>query len=372
MSKIRCRTFWLLPLAFIVLLADQSRVRADDLIEDHGFLRVTINGRPARLESLTVKRANVSERLPIALITHGKSANPGKMLDDHATDYAGPARDLARRGWLTVVVMRRGFGQSDGPISTPVSCQTTSLVERFTADADDLQAALESISQRSDADPTRIIAIGVSAGGAAVVALSARNPANLAGVINVSGGLRMRQCPEGNELVAAMRHFGTTSHVPNLWLYAKNDSFFPPELVERMDSAFLDSGGNVKLVMFESIGEDGHSMFRSWQGRTKWLFEMDGFLRFRKLPTWQQQDVSALMAKFKAADRSRAFFESYIAAPTEKALARSSSSQYWFRITGHKAIESARDAAVKGCQKAKPAEQCSIVMENDNLVATTP
>lgn len=372
MSKIKCRTWWLLPLALIVLLADQMRVRADDLIEDHGFLRVTINGRPARLESLTVKRANVSERLPIALITHGKSANPGKMLDDHATDYAGPARDLARRGWLAVVVMRRGFGQSDGPISTPVSCQTTSLVERFTADADDLQAALETIARRPDADPGRMVAIGVSAGGAAVVALSARNPANLAGVINVSGGLRMKQCPEGNELVAAMRHFGTTSRVPNLWLYAKNDSFFPPELVERMDSAFLDGGANVKFVMFEPIGEDGHSMFRAWRGRIKWLFEMDGFLRFHKLPTWQPKDVSALMVKFQAPERSRTFFESYIAAPSEKTLAQSSSSQYFFRVVGHKSIGDARDVALKGCQKAKPAEQCLIVMENDDLVATTP
>jgi dienelactone hydrolase len=52
----------------------------------------------------------------------------------------------------------------------PVTCKSTSFVERFSADADDLQATLDFIAQRPDADPTRMIAIGVSAGGAAVMA----------------------------------------------------------------------------------------------------------------------------------------------------------------------------------------------------------
>ncbi len=97
-----------------------------------------------------------------------------------------------------------------------------------------------------------MIAIGVSAGGAAVAALSARNPPGLVGAINVSGGLRFPTCPKEDALVAAFKDYGAKSRVPNLWIYAKNDSFFPSELVARMQSAFLDGGGDVKLVMFDA------------------------------------------------------------------------------------------------------------------------
>ena len=41
-------------------------------------------------------------------------------------------------------------------------------------------------------------------------------------------------------------------------MYAENDSFFGPELVERMRTAFLESGGDAKLVIFPSEGRDGH------------------------------------------------------------------------------------------------------------------
>jgi dienelactone hydrolase len=223
----------------LILLAASSAAPAKDgeFLEDNGFYRVTIGGRLYRLEALTVRRAEATGRLPIALIAHGQPASPQSMLDDHAANFAGVARDLASRGWLAVVVIRRGFGQSDGPMPAPVNCRTASFMPRFSSDADDLEAALEAISARPDADASRVIAIGVSAGGAAVTALAARNPKNLRAVINISGGLRMESCPKDDVLVQAFQELGTKSRVPALWMYAKNDSYFPPDVVGRMHEA---------------------------------------------------------------------------------------------------------------------------------------
>jgi dienelactone hydrolase len=217
-----------LPCLALILLAAASASPAKDgeFLEDNGFYRVTIGGRVYRLEALTVRRAEATGRLPIALIAHGKPANPQSMLDDHAVNFTGVARDLASRGWLAVVVIRRGFGQSDGPMPVPVDCRTTSFSPRFASDADDLEAALETISARPDADASRVIAIGVSAGGAAVSALAARNPKNLRAVINISGGLRMESCPKEDVLVQAFKEIGAKSRVPALWMYAKNDSYY--------------------------------------------------------------------------------------------------------------------------------------------------
>ena len=355
-------------LATLILLFTASAAPAEsDLIEDASFLRVTIGGKQIRLEALTVKRAMATGRLPIALIVHGKRTTQAQMSDQHAQEYAKQARDLARRGWLAVVVMRRGFGASDGPPPTPVTCKSPSFLERFDGDADELLGALSAVVQRPDADATRVVAIGVSAGGAAVTALSARNPPGLVAVINVSGGLRIEGCSKEDVLLSAIRNYGVRSRVPNLWIYAKNDSFFGPDLVDRMRRAFVDGGGDAKLVMLEPEGKDGHAIFSAAGGRTKWLPEMDSFLRLLKLPTWTPADVNALMQKLDVKERGRSFVERYIAAPTEKALARETGGTYLGESHGLPMAEQARQRALDFCQKTKPV--CEIIMENDRWVA---
>jgi dienelactone hydrolase len=356
--------------SLLLLLVLASPAQAADFREEIGFFRVTIGGHTFRLEGLTVKRADATGRLPIALINHGQPSNLQNMLDNHAKDYLGQARDLAARGWLAVAVIRRGFGQSDGPMPSPVSCKSKSFVERFSADADDLQATLDFIAQRPDADPTRVIAIGVSAGGPAVMALAARNPTNLRGVINISGGLRMESCPKEDVLVQAFKQFGAKARVPSLWMYAKNDSFFGPDLVERMHGAFLDGGGDVKLVMYDPIGQDGHNLFSFSGGRLKWLPEMDAFLRFHDLPTWQRQDVDALLKKLDTVERNRGFVESFLAAPFEKALAHVAAENYMYGGWGAKSISDARNFALDGCRKQRPQGQCVIVLENNDWIGS--
>jgi dienelactone hydrolase len=352
-------------IALALVLPDTTRAQ-DDLIEDASPLNVTIGQRVVRLEALTVRRAAATGRLPIALIAHGKPTTQGRMSDRHANEYLPQARDLARRGWLAVVVMRRGFGQSDGPQPVPLSCASKSLVERFDADADDIQATLAKVTQRADADPTRMIAIGVSAGGAAVISLSARNPLGLRAVVNVSGGLRFESCPKEDMLVSAFRGYGARSRIPSLWMYAENDSFFGPDLVHRMRAAFGESGGDSKLVMFEPEGKDGHQMFGTGRGRMKWLPELDGFLRYLKLPTWTQQDVTALIQKLGAKESARGMLERYLAAPSEKALARERGGSYLAHGNGWRTVDDARRGALDYCERVKAA--CEVIMENDRWV----
>ena len=345
-----------------------SAARAEEFSEERTFFRVNIGGHSYRLEGLVVKRADATGPLPIALITHGKAAHLGGMLDVRAAGFDGQARDLARRGWLAVVVVRRGFGNSDGPIPVAVKCDTTSFVPAFEAAADDLQATLDVVAQRPDADASRIIAIGVSAGGASVVALGARNPKGLLGVINVSGGLRMEECSKEDVLVDMYRQYGVTSRVPNLWLYAKNDSFFGPDLVERMREAYLNGGGDAKLVMFEPLGDDGHRLFGMINGRALWLMQMDGFLHAHGLPTWRQADVDDALKRFNLPERARSLVENYIAAPSERVLIRAPQSGRLFYQQGADNIEAARNAGLKRCHTSTNETGCAVIMENDTVV----
>jgi hypothetical protein len=108
-------------------------------------------------------------------------------------------------------------------------------------------------------------------------------------------------------------------------------------------------------------------MFDSPAGRLKWLPEMDGMLRFLKLPTWTRVDVNELMKKLGTNERGRAFVERYIAAPSEKALAREKGGSYLSQSSGWTTIELARQRALEFCQKTKPA--CELIMENDRWLA---
>lgn len=354
-----------LALLAVAAFSIDSAASAQAVREDGTFLRVRIGGRESRLETLIVKPDNASARLPLALITHGKSPSGMRMSDLKASDYAGLARDLARRGWLAAVVVRRGFGQSDGPYrGEGVSCATPDLAPRIASDADEMEAALAALRQRPDVDPERAIALGESAGGLAVMALARKRPPGLRGVVNVAGGLVFDDCAEKSRdaLVAAVAGWRGTGFTPQLWVYAQNDELFPPATVDRMRSAALDGGADMRFVELPEVKPRGHAIFINSQARQLWLPELDGSLRAWKLPTWPADLAKTEFARLGLTERAPVF-ERYFSAPGEKALAYSPAKKlfrYWF---GAPSLDLARKNALQDCGKA--ASDCTVVLENN-------
>jgi hypothetical protein len=165
-------------------------------------------------------------------------------------------------------------------------------------------------------------------------------------------------------LVSTIRAYGAATRVPSLWVYAENDGLFGPELVERMRTEFLESGGDARLVRLPSEGKDGHRIFSS--ARRKWLPEMDGFLRSLKLPTWNEGDVNELMRRGAVEERTRAFLEEYVAGPSEKALVREKGGSYFGVAYGYRTVEQAGRSALDSCQRTK--RECELIMENNRWV----
>jgi dienelactone hydrolase len=362
-------------------LAVRSTVEDGYRIEE-GFLHTKIKGRLVLLQALVIKKADAAGKLPIMLFTHGTVASPKgrqEMTPRGVKDTnLRMVRDYARRGWLSVYVLRRGYGQSDGPAHVvSLRCDTTipTYQDFINADADDLEAALTFIGQREDADTSRVVAFGASGGGAAVVALGARNIPGLQLVVNVSGGLKLSACTAGSNherLVAAMRHYGTTSRVTNLWYYAKNDRTFPEDTVAEMRTAFLEGGAYSRLTSYENVmdsktGEevDGHLL---WSKRASAvMIDVDGFLRSKNLPTWDFNDVSTLANKVGTKKDVPSILELYIASPGYKALAQSTTSETSFTDNYNSAtLEDAKQGAISACQKRYPGHTCKIVDPPDS------
>jgi pimeloyl-ACP methyl ester carboxylesterase len=338
------------------------------LVED-APLQVTIRGRGFSFEALVVKPAGATGRLPVAIITHGSPRDAADRATYRARALLPQARDVAHRGWLTVVFLRRGFGQSQGPFAEGFACAAPDYRRALAAAADDIEAVRIAVAKRPDADPSRMLGIGVSAGAASMLAWAATRPDGLVGVVNLSGGTGAltpgRNC-DANALISAFAAYGSQSNVPSLWLYARNDSYFGPALVQRLHGAFTQGGGKATLEMFDTVGADGHQLTSLHAGRVLWLPALDKFLRAHALPTWETPPFDDMAKQLKP--EARRVLASYLNAPTEKALSISRGAgiaRFW---SGVGELQVARKKSLELCERDS-AERCDARFNNFAVVA---
>jgi len=366
---------WVKPVvvAFLALVAAQPAGAEERLAVEETFLSVDIGGRPYRLEALIAKEAGAG-KLPVALITHGQPREAERRERATARGYLRVAREFARRGWLAVVVIRRGYGRSGGDHPHALrGCRDGDFGPAIDEQTDDIEAALGAIGKRADADIGEVIALGVSFGGAVALNLAARNPPGLRAAVNVSGGIRP-VTPEGRQprctpeqLVPIFAKMGGRVRVASLWLYAENDSLFPPDYVRQLHEAYVAAGGRTTFHMFEPIGADGHDMFGRPEGMLRWIPALDQFLRTNRLRTYDPAPLEAAVRELNAGGPARAFMQRYHGRATEKALAISRSHRTMHITYGTAEVEDAEKKAVEGCaERAK--EPCRLLLRNFEVV----
>jgi dienelactone hydrolase len=322
------------------------------------------------LEAVLVRPA-AEGKYPLVLINHGSPRNASDRAGMTPLGYLPQIMEFARRGWAVAAVMRRGFGDSDGGFAqSAFSCQNPDYVASGKSAARNLRAAIEQLSRRPDIDATRIISVGQSAGGFATVALTADPPAGLVAAISFAGGSGSPRdgevCAE-DRLVAAFAAFGKTSRIPMLWVYADNDVFFGPELVQRLHQAFAAAGGDAQLIRRPAFGKDGHTLFA--QGIPVWTPYVDAFLKHRHLvmrDSLLPVPLPKIATPARLNENGRKAFAHYLAAGPHKAFAMSPKGAFGWRAA-RRTIEEARQGALDNC--AKHAPDCRIVIIDE---ATQP
>lgn len=320
------------------------------------------------LEALVV-RPDGPGPFPLAVINHGSPRDAAARRGMSANGLLPQALEFARRGWVAVAVMRRGYGESDGAFAEEYgSCRSPDYVRAATESADDIRAAIRFLSRQPYVDPTRILGVGVSAGGFATVALTADPPPGLVAAISFAGGRGSRSADEvcaPDRLVDAFRRFGARSRVPMLWVYAENDHYFGPRIARELFSAFTGAGGQAEFVAAPAFGEDGHRLF-SGKGIPEWAPLVDRFLAERRLTpraTPIALPVATLTPPPGLSERGRARFQDYVAGAPNKAFAMSPDGHFGWRTGRHTAAE-ARDDALENCAKGTR-QTCRLVYLND-------
>lgn len=234
----------------------------------------------------TVLRPPGEARAPLVVINHGSPADGSQRATMQRPKYATLSSFFLAKGYVVVLPLRRGYGESGGTWAEAYGrCETPDYYTAGLQGAADIQSTIDYMRTRPYV-AERAIVVGQSAGGWATVALSSRNPAGVPGMINFAGGRGGHQkLPGGGTgnctpeaLVQAAAKYGATARVPMLWLYTRNDSFFEPSLAARMAQAYDAAGGKANYKPLPAFGRDGHGLAGARDGAPLWAPPVESFL----------------------------------------------------------------------------------------------
>jgi len=232
-----------------------------------------------RLET-TLFKPDGDGPFPLVVINHGKA--PGDPVFQERARFSFASREFVRRGYVVALPMRLGFSKSGGSYVSP-GCNIASNGEQ---QADWVDGVIGWLRQQPYVSPDRIVVVGQSHGGLTAMALGARNPPGVRGIVNFAGGLRFTdtRCIWENSLAQAFARYGARSRLPSLWFYGDNDSYFPPAVWQDLLARYTGSGGSARMVAFGNFARDAHGMFAARAGLAIWVPEMERFLESIGLP----------------------------------------------------------------------------------------
>lgn len=220
---------------------------------------------------------------PMVVINHGTSEATRHSVS--LPIYYWLSRWFVERGYVVVLPQRRGHGATGGElVEGRDSCARPDHYSAGQRGADDIAAVVNFMAQQSFVAQGATIIAGISTGGWASLALSARNLPQVQAVVNFAGGRgghawgRPTQICDADQLIAAAGRFGEASRIPSLWLYSTNDTYFGPGLARAMAKSFSERGGEAELHVLPAYGQDGHSLADDQAGWSLWGRHLDEFL----------------------------------------------------------------------------------------------
>ncbi|CUW38233.1 Dienelactone hydrolase [Magnetospirillum sp. XM-1] len=363
-----------LVIAFLALFVGFVPAARAGLVEEAGGLAVSFSegGRAVALDALII-RPDDRLRHPLAVLSHGAPRDAADRETMSPGAMRAQAREFARRGWVVVTFMRRGYGQSEGEyVESSGKCASPDYVTSGRRSADDIRAVIRAMAAKPYVDASRILSVGRSAGGLATVALAADPPPGLVAAISFAGGrgsVRPDEVCVPARLVEAFATFGKTSRVPMLWVYAENDHFFGPALARQFHDAFAGAGGKAEFIAAAPFGNDGHSLF-SEKGQPIWTRYVDDFLARQHLTLVDRllpsRDEASITYPGRLSAQGKESFRKFLDASDHKAFALSGDGSYGWR-SGQKTIDAAVEDAMANCRK-NAKRTCRTVMIDDETV----
>lgn len=349
-----------------------------DKVYSEQIVRIPLSKRPGKVElEATIIKPHGDGPFPLAVFNHGKA--PGKASLQKRARYLAAGHALVRRGFVVLMPMRQGFSQSGGTYRS-MGCDVTANARN---QADDVIAAIDFARTLPYVDAKKIVVMGTSHGGLTTIALGEREVPGLLGLVNFVGGLRQQECKGWEDnLVHAFAELGKAARYPSLSLYGDNDSYWSPDLSQRIFAAYSQGAGQqARLVRFGTFKDDSHMLFGQVDGLPIWLPAVDKFLAPLGLDLSFKPDMVAVTLKnpvppasgFAALDdeqappylsaKGRAAYSRWLTLPAPRAFAIGRNGAYALRFND----DYASDAAVEKCSELG-GKECRLYAVNETVV----
>ena len=355
-------------LALLCALMAGLAARVASAQEEHPYYgprlieeRVRIAAPNNRTIAATVLRPEGQGPFGAVVLNHGVSASARERARESSDLLINAAAVFARRGYVVVMPLRRGFGATGGEMAEdPGSCANP---DYFTAEgkaAEDVMAAYDYARTLPYVDGNRMILAGQSAGGmVSLFTAGTRNPQGLIAVLSFAAGRggdpdATPGVPCAVEPVArVLDALGRNIRVPVLMHYSENDLFFSPKITRGWYERLVAGGAKAEYALQPPFGKDGHYIFGDTLGVRYWLPTVEDFLAknnvaFARLDS-NDPDRAPLLALDRVpnikSDACKGLYRAFLESPGPRAYAVSQDGRCGFAG----GLQDARDVAMRQC-----------------------
>ncbi len=226
----------------------------------------------------------------LLVISHGRApTSAGRAALKPISCRNEAVRWFTARGFLVISPVRIGYGETGG---WDVEASRCNAARDYAATARIAARAIDAAISYAETLPyvrhDHILLVGQSAGGIATLAYASHPRPEVTAIINMAGGNGGHMHGQNNDnchpelLAKAAGEFGATSRLPELWVYAANDSYFAPAIATAMHTAFVNAGGTAEFIQPGPYGKDGHRLFWGRGGSAIWGPMVEGYLKTTK------------------------------------------------------------------------------------------
>ena len=362
-------------LGAVAAQAQESAYYGPRLIEE----RVRIPAQNGNTIAATVLRPEAQGPFGAIILNHGVSASARERARESSDLLINAAAVFARRGYVVVMPLRRGFGATGGDMAEdPGSCSNPDYRTAESNAADDVMAAYDYARSLPYVDGNRMMLAGQSAGGmVALYTAGTRQPQGLQAVLAFAAG--RGGDPEINPgipcaIEPVARIFDTVGkqiRVPVLMNYAENDLFFSPKISRQWFERLNASWSDAEYALQPSFGKDGHYLFGDTLGVRYWLPTVETFLARHSI-TFARLDATdperaPLLALERVpnikSDACKSLYRAFLESPGPRAYAVSGDGRCGFAG----GLQDARDVAVKQCSNVAKSN-CMLYAVDDAVI----
>ena len=342
---------------------------------------VRIPAQGGRYEvAATILRPEGKGPFGVVVLNHGVPGSEAERVKESAAaDFNASAPVFARRGYVVVMPMRRGFGATGGEFAEDAGpCRKPDYMKAEAEAADDVMAAYTYARNLPYVDNQRMILAGQSAGGiVSMFAAGTRAPEGLVAVLAFAAGrggnpdLRPGVPCAIEPVARVFDRIGKSVKVPVLFHYAENDKYFNPATTKLWFDRFVAAGAQAEYVMQPAFGRDGHYLFGELVGVRYWLPTVEKFFAQHNIPFERLDTPTLQLLKAKLpnvpSDSCKSLYRAFLESPSPRAYAVSGDGRCGFAA----AMADATSVALGECRSVSGAA-CALYAVDSEVVWQEP